>query len=317
MIAYSFGACIGYQIFIAELIQYVARSAGLDVDFVESIEFRAIVNVPIAALILLPLSLKRDMSSLAFAGMMSVIALFYTLLVVIVETPFYFKEYVNKSETQIFAFYIDWNFMGSCSLVFFAYTCQMSLLPIYSELVAPNYRRISKVVWRSLILDFVFYVLIASCGYLSTFNWTKDIVIDRTPLPAFDPDYFILASSVTICLVLLAAFAMNYNPPRNQFFLLCYKTTDYSNKANFIATVSFVSITCTAAVVYPNVSSVLSIMGGLCSVSICYTVPRKYPTPLAFLTRHLFLAQSTAGSNSRSSQSSAATTSAHSSSSRP
>lgn len=35
-------------------------------------------------------------------------------------------------------------------------------------------------------------------------------------------------------------------------------------------------MTCAVAVFYPNVSTVLSILGGLCSVSICYTVPRKF-----------------------------------------
>lgn len=38
-------------------------------------------------------------------------------------------------------------------------------------------------------------------------------------------------------------------------------------------TVIFCVFTCTVAIVYPNVSSVLSILGGLCSVSICYTIP--------------------------------------------
>ena len=32
-------------------------------------------------------------------------------------------------------------------------------------------------------------------------------------------------------------------------------------------------LTCSVAIFYPNVSTVLSILGGLCSVSICYTVP--------------------------------------------
>ena len=35
----------------------------------------------------------------------------------------------------------------------------------------------------------------------------------------------------------------------------------------------FIVATCSVAIFYPNVSSVLSIMGGLCSVSICYVVP--------------------------------------------
>lgn len=64
-----------------------------DDDFLDSFEFRLCVNGPIAGLILFPLSMKRDMSSLAFAGVMSVVALTYTLIVMIAETPFYFNEY--------------------------------------------------------------------------------------------------------------------------------------------------------------------------------------------------------------------------------
>ncbi len=67
-----------------------------DDDFLESFEFRLCVNVPIAAVILFPLSMKRDMSSLAIAGVVSVGALFYTLIVLVVETPFYYKEYKDR-----------------------------------------------------------------------------------------------------------------------------------------------------------------------------------------------------------------------------
>ena len=202
-----------------------------EVDFFSTIEFRMVVNAPIAGLILLPLSLKRDMSSLAFAGVASLGALTYTLIVLIVETPFYYKENKNKPWVDIKPVILDWNFPTSCSLVFFAYTCQMSLLPIYSELVAPNYRRIKKVVNRSLAIDAFFYYLIASAGFFSMFNATSDVVLERPPLPSFDPDYFTLAAAVAICVVLFVAFPMNYNPCRNQFFLLAFNQREFSNKA--------------------------------------------------------------------------------------
>ena len=51
------------------------------------------MNGPIAAIILLPLSLKKDMSDLAIMGIVSVGALLYTLLVLVIEMPFYWKEY--------------------------------------------------------------------------------------------------------------------------------------------------------------------------------------------------------------------------------
>ena len=112
----------------------------------------------------------------------------------------------------------------------FAFTCQMALLPIYSELVNPNYRRISKVIKRALLVDLIFFTLMASAGYFSMFNGTSDVVIQRPPLPKYDPDYTAIFAAIAICIVLFAAFPMNYSPCRNQFFLLVQKDAEFSNK---------------------------------------------------------------------------------------
>ena len=192
---------------------------------------RALISAPIALVVLFPISLKRDMSSLAFAGLMSILSLTYTLIVIIVEAPFYHKEYKDKPDIYVKPFIMDWNIFTSCSLVFFAFTCQMNILPIYSELVRPDERRINKVVRRAIFIDLIFYMLIAGFGYYSTLNYTNDNVIKRAPLPVYDPDYTVIISAIAICLVLFAAFPMNLSPCRNQFFLLTQKTANYSNKA--------------------------------------------------------------------------------------
>lgn len=107
----------------------------------------------------------------------------------------------------------------------------MTLLPIYSELVNPNYARISKVVKRALSVDLIFFALISAAGYFSMFNGTSDVVIQRPALPNYNPDYTSLVAAVTICVVIFAAFPMNYSPCRNQFFLLISNTAEFSNKA--------------------------------------------------------------------------------------
>ena len=63
------------------------------------------------------------------------------------------------------------------------------------------------------------------------FNATSDIVIQRPPLAAYDPDYTSLAAAAAICIVLFAAFPSNYNPCRNQFFLLAFNEPNFTNKA--------------------------------------------------------------------------------------
>ena len=75
------------------------------------------------------------------------------------------------------AFVFDANILTSFSLVFFAYTCQMSLMPVYSELAQPSYQRIKKIVYSAMTIDFIFYTIIACAGYFSMFNATSYIVI--------------------------------------------------------------------------------------------------------------------------------------------
>jgi hypothetical protein len=76
----------------------------------------------------------------------------------------------------------------------------------------------------------MFYASMASAGYFSTYNYTNSVVIVREPLTNMDPDYFMLVAAGCLCFVLFAAFPLNYNPFRNQFFILIIKKTSFSQK---------------------------------------------------------------------------------------
>ncbi len=56
----------------------------------------------------------------------------------LVELPEYFHKYHTVKGEQIVYFNMDLNFFSGCSITFFSFTCQASILPIYSELVNPN-----------------------------------------------------------------------------------------------------------------------------------------------------------------------------------
>ena len=90
----------------------------------------------------------------------------------------------------------------------------MQLLPIYSELINPNERRIKKIVSRSIFIDLLFYLTIASAGYFSTYDKTPAIVLERETLNG-EKDYAILVSLISIIVVLFVAVPVNYNPFRN------------------------------------------------------------------------------------------------------
>ena len=87
-------------------------------------------------------------------------------------------------------------------------------MPVYSELVNPNFRRINKIIRRSLLTDMFFYLFIAVAGYISCFNKTNDIVVERAPLDGHERDYFMLVGALGICVIMVCSLPVNYHPWR-------------------------------------------------------------------------------------------------------
>jgi len=126
LLIYLFGACVSFQIIIASLIRFECVQFGVDKDFADNWQFRALVNGPIAVLFLFPLNSIKDMSGFRYVSMISMASLVYMGLVLIVEMPFYAQYYLtpNKPYTREIEWAIfDWNFFTSAATTFFSYTC--------------------------------------------------------------------------------------------------------------------------------------------------------------------------------------------------
>jgi amino acid permease len=123
---------------------------------------------------------------------------------------------------------MDINFFSGCSITFFSFTCQASILPIYSELVNPNEKRMMKVIGRSLGIDCIFYCAIALVGYFSTLNHTTDLVIAREPLHG--KDYAMTISCLAVILVVLVSSPANYFPFKNTLNYMITGKLEVSNK---------------------------------------------------------------------------------------
>ena len=213
------------------------------------------------------------MSGFRHISIVSIFALIQTGIVLVCELPDYIKAYRGLKDVNVEYACFDWNFFTGASITFFAYNCHFQLLPIYSELINPNERRIKKVVARSVFIDFLFYVTIALTGYFSTYNKTPKIVLDRS-IPGDDtPDPFLMLSQLGIVLVLFVAVPVNYNPFRNQVFYVFFGRDNFSNKENIVCTGCFIGVSCFLAIIYPDVSAILGIMGGLNATSIQFLVP--------------------------------------------
>ena len=79
--------------------------------------------MPTAALVLFPLSIKRDMSAFRYVSLFSIGALAYTGVVLLAELKEYYDYFSQRSE--IHAARWDLNIFTGAAMTFFAYTCQI------------------------------------------------------------------------------------------------------------------------------------------------------------------------------------------------
>jgi len=140
------------------------------------------------------------------------------------------------------------------------------MLPIYSELMHPSLPRMTKVIHRAISIDCSFYVLIAAVGYFSEFGMTDPIVLKREVLTPGTTDYPVLIAVIANILSVTVAFPVNYNPFRNAFFSQVMKKDNYSQKENFVFTGLVLAFTCTISILFPNIKTVISLLGGLVAV---------------------------------------------------
>lgn len=91
------------------------------------------------------------------------------------------------------------------------------MLPIYSELVAPSYKRISKVVHRAIAVDCLFYLLIGVVGYFSQLQQTDPIVLRRISISE-GKDYPIIIAVFANMFCVAIATPVIFNPFRQAFF---------------------------------------------------------------------------------------------------
>ncbi|KAI9988148.1 hypothetical protein PInf_024413 [Phytophthora infestans] len=137
------------------------------------------------------------------------------------------------------------NFMLSVPIVMFAFTCQVNVFSIYTELQRPCIRRMNKVVDRATLISFLIYLSIGVVAYLAfgpqlTEPKYKGNILLSFPLN----DTLIAISRAAITFTVAVAFPLNIFP--------CRFTIDMI------------------------INVVFGIIGGTCSTVVCFCFPAAF-----------------------------------------
>ena len=294
---YLFGALISFMVIIYQLIGAVVydimRLAGNESakEYESFIDFKdqywretKYLKFPImfgVTLLVLPLCLLKDISKMRIPSLIGVLALVYSIIVVVVESFFYlFNEHWDErnemnwyNPKRAFSYSEGIPFFGGLSTVFYLYSCHAGAFPVYKSLRNNTTRRIKKVFQRSILLDICIYFCIAAASFLTEPFDKIDIILYRDNLKNFQKDYFILIAKTGIIFNLFFSTPANYAALRLSVFELIWGNPNITKIKNIIVTVVLLSVITLIGALYDEILEYIELLGGFCSVVFCILIP--------------------------------------------
>jgi amino acid permease len=186
---YMYATCLACTIVITQLFVMVSNAFGVPKDITGDVYdgiswYKSTQAILTSAFILGPLSLGRDMGSFKNLAILSLSCLILTILVVLIELPFYetlYQKNYSSDCLKVTNTCYSAQFFNGAGIILFAFTNQCNVLPVYQELVNPVKYRLMKIIRRSIILVFSLYVIMSLSGYFSTLNNTPEVILSRDP----------------------------------------------------------------------------------------------------------------------------------------
>ena len=286
IVVYLFGVFVQYMVIIYSLVGRTIFELFIDkADYTGFEQYEndvwdgAILKFPImfgTTLVIIPVCLLKDISKMRFASMFGICALIYSILVVVIESPWFLIDYLDKYKEDDPKTHANWfdiskgftkelNFFTGVATVFFTFTCHPGAFPVYKTLKNNNEKRVNTCFFRSILLDISIYILIAICGFITAPTNPKSLIIYRESI--FENDIFMTIAKIALALDLFLSLPANYASYRCSFFMVFFKTDKIDTFKNIIVTASLI------AALYKNILSYISFFGGFCSSIICYLIP--------------------------------------------
>ena len=156
-------------------------------------------------LIILVVSLIGSTEKLKKISLMSIFLILYLVIVFVYLTPEYFSYYDKNNEIEFHGVIWSWFMLKVWGVTNYMFLNQYAVMPICVNTTNVSFKRITKIIRRSIMVVLVIYIVICSCGYLSLpSDSDNEIFLLRPPLPG-DSDKLIMWGKILFGITLLVA----------------------------------------------------------------------------------------------------------------
>ncbi|GET88492.1 transmembrane amino acid transporter, putative [Leishmania tarentolae] len=266
------GACIAYVICINDLWHAFLNDDRIE-GYYRSLSFQRILTSITFLVLMLPLSLPRQINSLRYVSLFGVsFVLYFVVCVVIHSSTNGLQEGITSKGLRLFN--TGNRAIQGLGQFVFAFLCQSNAYQVFNETPKPSVRFFELQVLVSMLICTVFYWLTGFFGYCDFGD-----AVGSSLLRMYHPlkDYYFAVAYVGLVVKLCVAFALHILPSRDSVHHLIgwdLYTVAWWKNAVLCTFLSLISLLC--GLFIPNVNTVFGLLGSFTGGFIAFVFPALF-----------------------------------------
>ena len=168
-------------------------------------------------LLIFGVTLFRSIEKLKIVSIIGFVIIIYLVAVFVGLTPHYFKHFNSLGLIRMIPFKVDIYALKVWGITNYMFLNQYAITPICKNTKDVCFRRVSKIIGRTIVLVCLIYILILFCGYFSLpTNIINENFLLRSPIEG-DDDYLIMYGKILFGLALFVGVMV-----RSHFVLIYF-----------------------------------------------------------------------------------------------
>uniref|UniRef100_A0AAQ5ZM48 Sodium-coupled neutral amino acid symporter 2 n=1 Tax=Amphiprion ocellaris TaxID=80972 RepID=A0AAQ5ZM48_AMPOC len=239
----------------------------------------------VTVVIILPLSLLRNLGYLGYTSGLSLLCMVFFLIVVIIKKfqipcpllPDPNSSAVGYSDDACRPKYFVFNSQTvyAVPILTFAFVCHPAILPMYEELKDRSRRKMQGVANVSFLAMFIMYLLAALFGYL-TFNSNVGPELLHTYSRYYKFDVLLLIVRLAVLTAVTLTVPVVLFPIRTSVNHLLCPTKDFSWVRHTVITVVLLAGTNALVILVPTIRDIFGFIGASAAAMLIFILPSAF-----------------------------------------